>query len=113
MAQMTCFIQFRPSAGIRIYCAQVHSMTPIFPSTYSTLSASSLADWIAERYQLVNVRCQFLVRGVGDTYLVETTRSHFILRVYRASHRSRSQIRAEIELLVAAKKAGVSVSYPV
>jgi Ser/Thr protein kinase RdoA (MazF antagonist) len=88
-------------------------MTPFFPSTYSTLSALSLADMITEKYRLTNVQCRFLVRGVGDTYLVETSDSRFILRVYRSSHRSLPQIRMEVELLVATKQAGVPVSYPI
>ncbi len=60
-----------------------------------------------------NVRCQFLTRGVGDTYLVETVKDRFILRVYRSSHRSLPQIKEEMELLSALKQADVSVSYPI
>ena len=60
-----------------------------------------------------NVQCQFIVRGVGDTYLVESNSTRFVLRVYRSSHRSLPQISAEVELLIALKEANVSVSYPV
>jgi Ser/Thr protein kinase RdoA (MazF antagonist) len=88
-------------------------MDPIFPATYSTLSPSSLARFISEKYGWTNVQCQFLVRGVGDTYLVETPDDRFILRVYRSSHRTLPQIKMEIALLLALQQAGVPVSYPV
>lgn len=88
-------------------------MEPHFPVSYSTLCPSALAQVITEKYQLEDVRCQFMIRGVGDTYSIETATDRFILRVYRASHRSLPQIRAEMELLLASKQAGVSVSYPI
>jgi len=88
-------------------------MPPLFPASYSTLSASALASWLGEQYAFADVRCRLLVMGVGDTYLVETVSGPYILRVYRPSHRSRGQITAEIELLLAAKAAGVAVSYPI
>jgi len=60
-----------------------------------------------------NVRCKFLTRGVGDTYLVESSEDRLILRVYRSSHRSLPQIKEELKLLLALKQAHVSVSYPI
>ena len=59
------------------------------------------------------VRCQFLLRGVGDTYLVEAGRDRYILRVYRSSHRNRTQIDMEVNLLLALRQADVPVSYPI
>lgn len=88
-------------------------MSFLFPATYSTLSPAALATYIGQQYGFAEVRCQFLVRGVGDTYEIQTATDKFILRIYRPSHRTRSQIVAEIELLLAAKEAGVAVSYPV
>lgn len=85
---------------------------PVFPATYSTLCTSALAQWISERYGYGPVWCTLLVKGVGDTYLVEATDARFILRVYRSTHRNQTQIEAELELLLALKTAGVSVSYP-
>ena len=87
-------------------------MTAIFPTAYSTLSAPALAAYVADRYGLPDTRCQFLVRGVGDTYRLDTAAGRFILRIYRPSHRNLSQITAEVELLLAAKEGGVTVSYP-
>lgn len=88
-------------------------MKPIFPATYSTLCPLALATLLAERYPLEMVRCTFLVRGVGDTYLVESSQGRFILRVYRSIHRSLTHVQAEVGLLLALKQAGVSVSCPI
>jgi len=84
-----------------------------FPATYSTLCPTALSSLISEKYKLENVQCKFLVRGVGDTYLIESSDARFILRVYRSSHRSLPQIKEEVELLLALKQADVSVSYPI
>lgn len=88
-------------------------MKSIFPATYSTLCPIALSSLISEKYEVGNVECRFLVRGVGDTYLVESSEDRFILRIYRSSHRSLPQIKDEVKLLQVLKKAGVSVSYPV
>jgi len=88
-------------------------MKPVFPASYSTLSPSALASLMAEKYGFENIQCQLLVIGVGDTYLVELPGVRFILRVYRRSHRNRSQIKTELELLLALKQAGIPVSYPI
>ncbi|MDR6922682.1 MULTISPECIES: phosphotransferase enzyme family protein [Chryseobacterium] len=88
-------------------------METIFPAVYSTLCPVALSSLISEKYGLKDVMCRLLVRGVGDTYLAETSENRFILRVYRASHRSLQQIEEEVTLLLALKQAGVSVSYPI
>ena len=88
-------------------------MSPIFPGTYSTLSPVSLGLLIAEKYDWSKVQCQFLLRGVSDTYIITTSSGRYILRVYRSSHRDLSQITAEVELLNILRDSGVSVAYPV
>ena len=88
-------------------------MNSIFPASYSTLLSSALADLVSRKYGLAAVRCEFLVRGVGDTYLVESAGRRYILRVYRSSHRNRAQIGAEVDLLLALQRAEVPVSFPV
>lgn len=87
-------------------------MKTVFPATYSTLCPVALSAFLSEKYALENPQCKLLVRGVGDTYLAETSGSRYILRVYRSSHRSLPQIREEVNLLLALKAAAVSVSYP-
>jgi Ser/Thr protein kinase RdoA (MazF antagonist) len=88
-------------------------MSAIFPASYSTLSDLALASLVSERYGLPEVRCELLLRGVGDTYLVESAGVRFILRAYRSSHRSLPQIKAELELLLALKHARVPAAYPI
>lgn len=88
-------------------------MKPIFPASYSTLCPDALSDHISANYATGKVQCRLLVRGVGDTYLVESADERFILRVYRSSHRNLTQIREEVELLQTLQQAGVSVSHPV
>lgn len=87
-------------------------MPALFPASYSTLSPSALAALIETAYGFTSVRCTLLVRGVGDTYSIETPGSRYILRVYRSSHRSLTQVAAELELLLDLQAAGVPVSYP-
>ena len=85
----------------------------MFPAIYSTLCPVALSSLISAKYKVGDVQSKFLVRGVGDTYLVESPESRFILRVYRSSHRSLPQIEEEAALLLALKKAGIRVSYPI
>ena len=87
-------------------------MKSTFPAIYSTLCPLALSSLISANYGLSGVNCKLLVRGVGDTYLVETNLERYILRVYRSSHRKLPQIREEVSLLLALKSADVSVSYP-
>ncbi|WP_159456217.1 phosphotransferase enzyme family protein [Chitinophaga eiseniae] len=87
-------------------------MRTVFPATYSTLCPTALSAFLSEKYALKNVQCELLVRGVGDTYLVQSPGDRFILRVYRSSHRSLPQIQEEVALLQALKAAEVSVSHP-
>ncbi len=88
-------------------------MSFFFPASYSTLSTEALSELLKGKYGLKSAQCQFLVRGVGDTYLVRSAEEKFILRVYRSSHRNLPQIDTEIKLLLAAKEAAVPVSYPI
>ncbi len=88
-------------------------MTPVFPVTYSTLAANSLEVLLSKRYVWDKVQCRLLLRGVSDSYSVSTSSGNFVVRIYRAGHRSLSEIEAEVEFLIALKNSGVSVSYPV
>ena len=49
---------------------------------------------------------------MGDTYLIQTADSRYVFRVYRNTHRSLTDIKAEVELLLALRES-VSVSYPI
>jgi len=88
-------------------------MKQFFAASYSTLSPEVLAGFITSAYALPHAQCSFLVRGVGDTYLVTTSSSRYILRVYRHGLRTLSQVQAEAELLTALKRHDVPASYPI
>lgn len=88
-------------------------MKPALPASYTTLNLEVLASMIQEKYGFRDVQCKLMVRGVGDTYSVDSTEGRFILRVYRPTHRSLPQIQAETTLLATLKQANVSVSYPI
>lgn len=91
----------------------LYYMQLFFPATYSTLCPKALSEFISKTYGFKSVSCHFLVRGVGDTYHVNTDMKKYILRVYRATHRNLAQIREEVNLLTDAHSAGVSVSFPI
>lgn len=100
----------QPCAAYTLYICR---MKPVFATTYSTLCPAALGHFIAEQYGLHNVDCQFFLRGVGDTYMVNAAGSRFVWQVYRADQRSLPQIQAEMQLLFALKEAGIGVSAPV
>lgn len=88
-------------------------MKSVFPAIYSTLCPLALSEVISDDYILENVTCKLLVRGVGDTYLIQSSEDRFIFRLYRSSHRSLQAITDEVNLLRALNDANVSVSYPI
>lgn len=88
-------------------------MSAHFPVSYSTLSAPALASLIEKTYSLNQATCSLILRGVGDTYEVNTTTGKYILRVYRPTHRSLAQIQEEVDLLCALTEEEVSVAAPV
>ena len=71
-----------------------------------------MALQISKRYGLVKCSCRLVLRGVGDTYLVEAASGKSILRIYRNTHRTLEHVQAEVELLLGLRQANVSVSYP-
>jgi len=83
----------------------------IFPAQYSTLSSKALQQYISDYYDLTVTRCQYLLRGVSDTYVIHTDQTKFILKVYRSCHRSYNEIESEIELLNRLKEGGVKVAH--
>jgi Ser/Thr protein kinase RdoA (MazF antagonist) len=64
-------------------------MSNPFPVTHSIPSASALREVIAAEYGLAAPsECLFFLMGVNDTYLVKTTTTTYILRVYRCGWRA-------------------------
>jgi len=88
-------------------------MNPSAPAPYPAVDPTLLVSLIQEKYGLNDIKCELLLRGVGDTYKVDSAQGRFILRIYRPTHRDLAQIQAEVKLLVELKQAGVLVSHPI
>ncbi|GAB3500040.1 hypothetical protein GCM10027341_24550 [Spirosoma knui] len=85
----------------------------LFPTQYSTLSASALRDSLENSYGLRDMHCRLLLRGVSDTYILEGAESKYIFKVYRDAHRRLNEIKGEVELLNVLKERGANVSHPI
>lgn len=86
----------------------------LFPVTYSLLSKQAVGLHIQHHYEIGSVvKIQYFLRGMNDTYEVETDVDKYIFRIYRADRRSRSDIDFELELLQFLGANGISVSEPI
>ena len=84
-----------------------------FPATYSTLSTDALATRLEAAYEIGPViLCRFLHRGLNDSYLVETARERYVLRLYRRGWRKSEEIAYETAVLEHLGRKGVPVALP-
>lgn len=84
----------------------------LFPTQYSTLSAGALQAHVAAAYELPLHTSRYLQRGVSDAYQLESPTAKYILKVYRAAHRSRPEIEGEVELLLKLHAQDIPVARP-
>jgi len=84
----------------------------IFPTQYSVLAATALTAHVAEHYALPLTTGRLLLHGVSDTYRLDGPATPYILKVYRAAHRSEAEIRGEVELLLHLQAGGSRVAPP-
>ena len=87
-------------------------MNAIFPTQYSAVSTKALNAFLNEKYGF-NMFCRLLIRNVSDTYLLEDETKKYIFKIYRNTHRSLEEIKAEVELLHHLKNNGAKVAYPI
>ncbi|QOT12730.1 phosphotransferase [Paenibacillus sp. JNUCC32] len=86
----------------------------LFPVTYSLLSKQAVGLHIQRNYEIGSVvKIQYFLRGMNDTYAIETDVDKYIFRIYRADRRSRPDIEFELELLRFLSANGISVSEPI
>lgn len=85
----------------------------LFPTQYSTLSSKALNERIKDAYHIDHITTKLLLRGVSDTYQVTNSRSQYILKVYRNTHRSLDEIQGEVELLNILSKNKAKVAFPI
>lgn len=87
---------------------------PPFPATYSTPSPGALREQLLPGYPIgPPTACRLHMSGVNDIYTVQTESRKYILKVYRAGWRSRSEVLYELDLLFHLHRAGVAVALPV
>lgn len=85
----------------------------VFPVTHSTLSQHALLTQVLPLYLgKAADSCRLLVRGMNDTYLVQTPQEPYILRAYRHGWRTLPDIQDELELLRHLQRRGVRVAAP-
>ncbi|MBK1441880.1 phosphotransferase [Parapedobacter sp. ISTM3] len=84
----------------------------IFPTRYSLLSATALNDYLRQCYALSDTSCRLLIHNVSDTYLLESSGTRYIFKIYRDAHRKMEEINGEVELLNILHTGGASVSRP-
>lgn len=85
----------------------------IFPTSYSTLSAAALGEFIQTKYGLSDVQCRYKLRGVSDTYHVRTNEAEYILKIFRPIHRTQEELLGEIELLEKLLQHNIRVAAPI
>ncbi len=86
---------------------------PPFPVATSILSGEHLAERVLSKYSLEQpVRCRFFKLGANDTFQVHAGQTPYFLRVYRQGWRTRSQIAAELDMLLHLRSEGIAVSSP-
>src|SRR5512135_1494856 len=85
-----------------------------FPVQYSTLLSCALQDKILTKYHFDGLPlCEFLYRGMNDSYLITDLSSQYIFKVYWHTWRILVDVESEIELLQDLKSNGISVSFPI
>jgi Ser/Thr protein kinase RdoA (MazF antagonist) len=82
--------------------------------SYSTLSPAAVVAHILREYKLGELTsCEFLARGLNDTFRVQASDRSYAFRVYRAGWRSESEIQYELDVLLHLDRKGIPVSIPI
>ena len=96
-----------------VQCLEVN-MNNIIKVSHSLLSPQSVRELLdGYHFETEIVSCEFLTRGLNDSYVVTTQNEKYIFRVYRHNWRSKSDILFEMDALNWLKEKGLFVSAPV
>ncbi|MGM7684582.1 phosphotransferase [Cytobacillus sp. Hm23] len=80
---------------------------------HSLLTNNSI-QFLLNSYDIDTIyRCDFLTKGLNDTYLVNTDRKKYIFRVYRKGWRDKSDILYELDAINHLSQSGFQVSTPI
>lgn len=81
---------------------------------YSTLCTQALLTKIAPMFAISNpICCEFLCKGLNDSYKITTENGSFLLRIYRKNWRTKSDIEYELSILNHLHQEGVNVAFPI
>jgi Ser/Thr protein kinase RdoA (MazF antagonist) len=81
---------------------------------HSIPSEEGLIENVLQHYPIgTHLNCRLYKRGLNDTYLVETEKDRYILRVYRRGWRTKQEIDFELELLAFLHKQNMAIAYPI
>lgn len=84
------------------------------PVIHSIPSGDALITTVLPNYPIGKAHtCLLYKRGLNDTYLVETERERYILRIYRKGWRTKEEIDFELELLAFLHSINQPVAYPI
>ena len=84
------------------------------PVIHSIPSSEALIEVVLAHYPIGKpLSCQIYKRGLNDTYLVETEKERYILRVYRRGWRTKEEIHFELELLAFLHHSNQPIAYPI
>ncbi|MFD2444992.1 phosphotransferase enzyme family protein [Bacillus sp. CGMCC 1.16607] len=80
----------------------------------SSLFTNRSIESIVNSYQIGRIMaCNLLIRGLNDTYIVETEIAKYIFRIYREGWRGKSEILYELDAINHLSKNGCQVSKPI
>jgi Ser/Thr protein kinase RdoA (MazF antagonist) len=79
---------------------------------HSLIASSSIKDLLAVYDIGEIVGCDFLTRGLNDTYVVNTLTEKYIYRVYRKGWRNKEDILFELDAINHLYESGIPVSFP-
>lgn len=89
-------------------------MSELFPVQDSTLDTSALMHWAVITFGLsLETRCEFVRKGICDTYKLATPEAAYFLKVYKHRRRTRLDVGEEVRLLNHVMDHGVRVALPV
>src|SRR6266545_4573647 len=91
--------------------APPHPPAGVFPVTHSLPAPGALLAEVARAYPINRpVDCALVRSYVNDVYAIAAATSRYILKVYRAGWRSRSEIDYELDVLAHLTAKGVAVA---
>ncbi|MFD1040410.1 phosphotransferase enzyme family protein [Virgibacillus byunsanensis] len=87
-------------------------MDPNIIIKHTLIDASYIQKLVVDCNISPIVQCDFLARGLNDTYIITTENDIYIFRLYRHGWRNKSAILFELNAITQLHEKGASVSFP-